>query len=209
MQHLVGLAAMAAALLTAITADAIPSDSALEFENSGVVYEIPSEYLAQRDQSRQQPALEVTYPDFRPARTSGRGCGAWFVSAMRHTCATFQFLISGGQGATRRQMADNAAKLPSALRQSAVDQFGYETWWSKNNPSLVNFYRNGAGGVLYFFCTIDTGANGERDGICTDHVFMSDGNTAAVLFPYHLRNELPGVEAGIDRLMASFHRRQT
>ena len=135
MQHLVGLAAMAAALLTAITADAVPSDGALEFEASGVVYEIPSEYLAQRAQSRQQPALEVTIPTSGPRGTSGRrGWETWFVSAMRHTCATFQFLISGGQGATRRQMADNAAKLPSALRQSAVDQFGYETWWSKKQP---------------------------------------------------------------------------
>ncbi len=175
----------------------------VRFANSGVTYEIPRTYLIWPS-SPEQPNIAVTYPDLGPA-SEAIGCETWMVSNLHHRCGTFDFLVSGGQGPTRRQMAENLSKVyTDDVRISSIDEYGFYTWWSKNVPSAVNFTRGRGSYFLFFSCYLVVSIDGSRDGPCDDIVMLSDGNSARFIFPYHLRNELPAIEESVDRLMKRF-----
>ena len=199
-----GVASMVALVLsgwTIVSGRAI--SPTLRFMNSGVTYDIPRNYLAWPS-SPEQPNVTATFPDFGPAGEA-KGCVTWMDSALDHPCYRFDFLISGGRGPKRREMANNAERgLAVDLKVSNVDEFGFTKWYSRNNPSLVMFRRDGREGLLYFFCNLAEVPNGNIDGPCDDIVFLSDGNSARVLFPYRLRNQLPEIETGIGALMKRF-----
>ena len=105
------------------------------FTIDGAVYNIPRDYLA-RTSSYETPYLEIIYPSFEPAGTSKEACVDWFAAQTKNGCVKFSFSIYSGRGPSRSEMAATMAHaIPQSLKVSSVDEYGFHTWRSRNNPN--------------------------------------------------------------------------
>ncbi len=179
------------------------------FNYGSIVYQVPAAYAGQQVG---QLGLTVTYPGFQPGGPRWSTCVDWFSADFVHKCAEFAFLVSGGVGPTREQRARNMA-IAMAPTLHSVDDYGYTAWWRKRGsqtalrlgPKQNAYFTRGQGrSFIFFSCSMLTSAINRLDGLCTDTFKLSDGDSVTFTFPYHLRNELPGIEIGIDNLMRRF-----
>jgi len=185
-----------------------PSPDASEARDKGPLYDIPLPYALTPYSSR-HPWLDLIYPGFRPARTQGTGCARnGLVEGTAVPCGELTLRVTGGNGPTMRLGAERAERgISPNFKVSEVDAFGFHAWWSKGSPGLVHFKREGADGFLSFACSMGLDVYGRRDGVCWVGLPLSDGNVASIYFPYRLRNDLPGIAAGLDTLLTRFHHR--
>jgi len=192
-------AAVVSATSGRTTAPEASEETSKTFSYYSIVYKIPTQYLS--PPYGEAPVLSVTYPEFQPAHL--HNCETWFVSEFRHTCAQFDFIVSGPDGPSRRQMAHNSQIGPK-IRTQKIDEYGYTVSWSRNNLSLLQFTRDNGQTFLFFYCTAQLDVQKQYDGVCSDILRLSDGDSVSFLFPYRLRGQLASIESRIIELMTTF-----
>jgi hypothetical protein len=209
MRRLNLLGAAAATILVSACQPAEPAQNkgTVEFENSGVVYDIPVAFVGLHPDGGPTPVFLVTYPGLEPLRATGRlACDDWVIPPKPNGCQYFDVMISGGHGLSRRRMAENSRNVPGSKTQ-VIDKYGYTTWWlSSAGPRNLHLERS-VGGSFYAFDCQMVPQRGPDVGFCLDLSPLSDGNVAHFFFPYRLRGDLPAIEQQIDVLVGRFRRR--
>ncbi len=177
-------------------------DSAIRFGYRTVEYRVPAVYVTPPSRTA-PPVFTVTYPGFQPAAFPTSPCVTWFSAEFEHKCAAFDFIVNGPDGPSREEMARNGA-IPPHDAVYSTDEYGFTVSWPRKGPILRKFTRGHGPAFLSFSCFMEPNARQQLDGVCGDTFVLSDGNSVNFLFPYHLRNELPRIESGINALMTNF-----
>jgi hypothetical protein len=153
-------------------------------------YVIPDAFI--RRGASPQPQVAATYPDFRPATQAGPSCVSWFSSKNLAACSTLDFWIQD-----RAEVAHQTAGVDRPLAD--IDPSIHRVP-GPHVPLLIEFKRRRGAG----FCDLTVRADGIEDGVCSEHLLLTTGDYASFDFPYHLRDRVPSIEAGVNALAAAF-----
>jgi hypothetical protein len=169
-----------------------------------ITYRIPKSYLCWSCGHWGIPRLEVTYPEFKPA-VSCADC--------RHI--EFELRMTGrsldpNSPSQMERFEDGLRRFHLKNATSHNGPYGYEVYTAYppegvHVDALGETYVNTDTGIMVG-CSLHLVDHTEG---CSDAVELSDGNSALFLFPLAQISDVPDVEAGIRKLMASFPSSET
>ncbi len=185
-------------------AGARPAGSAgWRYRYNSIEYQVPTAYLDPLGLGQLPASVLVTYPRFQPAAVPTNACVSWFSAEFQHKCSEFDFIITGPMHPNPEQTARNTSINPKDAVY-LTDEYGYRVSWRKTASNVRFFTKIQGRSFTYFFCSMEKNFSNQLDGICHDTFPLSDGDSVSFNFPYHLRNELPRIESGINDLVARF-----
>jgi hypothetical protein len=166
-----------------------------------VTYLIPRNYISNHYLSE----LKVTYPDFKPYTDETKDRFDAKI-AFQTGCQTVEFNLNPSPYREKEMAANAHRDSPDLHCREHAGPLGYMIYSIGQNEALSEAYVNDAAGI--FFECVGSGDNRE---ICQDHFSLADNNSAHFIFlltkEHKMQvdmNDVPAIEAGIRKLVASF-----
>jgi hypothetical protein len=172
-----------------------------------VVYQIPRNYLTHLEPAI--PTLKVTWPGLKPLTEETQKCFGSILQGEEAGCTSIELRILGSRGPgprgralTNGEMFQNFIKLNPSVRPRR-GPLDFEIYDVGPEEARIETYRR-VDGDIYFHCLISGEADRKRGGVCNDGFRLDDLKHIQFFFPLPLIADVPEIEAGIRRLVASF-----
>jgi hypothetical protein len=170
-----------------------------------ISYRIPRNYLIFTDEI---PTLKLTWPGLKPLTEETRKCFGSILQSEQAGCTSLEFHLLGSRGpAPGGRAFTNAERFENFMRgfKNIVPRpgpFGTEIYDIGPEEARIEIYRKSEGDI-YFNCMIFDN-HGKRGAVCADMFRLDDLNHVQFRFRLPQIEQIPEIEAGIRRLMASF-----
>jgi hypothetical protein len=169
-----------------------------------VTYLIPRNYIY----NRYLKILKVTYPDFKPLTEETKGCFDAKI-AYQTGCRTIEIRLGPGGNTGRKALETGLNNINLYLKehnQASITPrkgpYGYDIYdVGPDDARTEEYFRVDLN--IFFFCFIHV-VNGNRDATCDDTFALENSWTVGFFFRLKEIGDVPDIEAGIRRLMASF-----
>jgi hypothetical protein len=172
-----------------------------------VVYRIPRNYLTHLEPAI--PTLKLTWPGLKPLTEETRKCFGSILQSEQAGCTSIDFRLMGSGGndprwralTSRRRFENSIRGLEHLAPRHSP--FGYVIYEMGPAEARTEFYWRDEG-QIYFRCSVSEEEERRLRGVCNDLFRLDDGNHIQFFFRRSLIEQIPEIEAGMRRLMASF-----
>ncbi len=171
-----------------------------------VVYRIPRNYLTHLEPAI--PTLKVTWPGLKPLTEETRKCFGSILQSEQAGCTSLELHLLGSRGPSPGGRAlNNAEKFANFLKHSDPKRrqgpLNYEIYETGPEEARTETYRRLDGNIL-FHCSFSGEQDRRRGGVCNDTFQLDDMNHVQFFFRLLQIEDVPAIEAGVRRLLASF-----